>query len=440
MIGWGQKTSLFGALSGAFRKRKALFVATNQCALPGTYRKWFRGRCRIVMKYRTAFRFLFRFLSNGALLGLAAGCAGAQTQVHLPTQSRGGPGLGANNTWTSANTFNGNVTGGPASNVNLSAAASVSLPPLFVRTDISYTNTAGVFGTMVPSATRPGILLSGASNPTGFWAGALNIDLSGRFNFSPSNGNWSTLDIAAGKIFRSANTLTLTANDGATASFGAGGAVSYLADPVTVAHGGCGATAFTAYALLAGGTTSTGNCQSLAGLGTPGQVLTSNGAGALPTFQAAPVATSYIDFQDASGGNVTVAAGVDTTIYHTTLPAIPAGKCIAINFLVSDAGSNVVTYKLQLNSSSATLFNGSAAARYGNVDPWVLCNDVGSQASQHFKAAIYTFGGTIGATGGPYYALAQNLASAGALLKLVGNASTGADVVTPLLWSVTQLY
>lgn len=54
---------------------------------------------------------------------------------------------------------------------------------------------------------------------------------------------------------------------------------------VTVAQGGTGAGTFTAYAPLFGGTTSTGPFQSGA-LGTAGQVLTSNGAGALPTMQS----------------------------------------------------------------------------------------------------------------------------------------------------------
>jgi len=56
---------------------------------------------------------------------------------------------------------------------------------------------------------------------------------------------------------------------------------------VTVAQGGTGATSATAYAVQCGGTTSTGAYQSVASVGTAGQVLTSNGAGALPTFQAA---------------------------------------------------------------------------------------------------------------------------------------------------------
>jgi len=54
-----------------------------------------------------------------------------------------------------------------------------------------------------------------------------------------------------------------------------------------VANGGTGDTSFTAYAVVCGGTGSTTALQSIASVGTSGQVLTSNGAGALPTFQAA---------------------------------------------------------------------------------------------------------------------------------------------------------
>jgi hypothetical protein len=60
-----------------------------------------------------------------------------------------------------------------------------------------------------------------------------------------------------------------------------------------VANGGTGATSQTAYAVLAGGTTSTGAYQSVASVGTSGQILTSNGASALPTFQDA-AASPYV--------------------------------------------------------------------------------------------------------------------------------------------------
>lgn len=59
------------------------------------------------------------------------------------------------------------------------------------------------------------------------------------------------------------------------------------AKTIGVASMGTGVASFTAYAVICGGTTSTNPLQSIAGVGTSGQVLTSNGAGALPTFQPA---------------------------------------------------------------------------------------------------------------------------------------------------------
>lgn len=55
---------------------------------------------------------------------------------------------------------------------------------------------------------------------------------------------------------------------------------------IAVARGGTGLASLGTYALLTGGTTPTGNIQQVSGLGTSGQVLTSNGAGTLPTWQS----------------------------------------------------------------------------------------------------------------------------------------------------------
>ena len=67
--------------------------------------------------------------------------------------------------------------------------------------------------------------------------------------------------------------------------------LSGLTTPLSVAQGGSGVASTTAYGILAGGTTSTGAFQN-AGVGTSGQILTSNGAGALPTFQT-PAAQGF---------------------------------------------------------------------------------------------------------------------------------------------------
>jgi hypothetical protein len=70
-----------------------------------------------------------------------------------------------------------------------------------------------------------------------------------------------------------------------------------------VASGGTGRTTNTAYAVICGGTTTGGAEQSIASVGTAGQILTSNGAGALPTFQAAagfPTGTAMMFVQTAA--------------------------------------------------------------------------------------------------------------------------------------------
>jgi hypothetical protein len=77
-----------------------------------------------------------------------------------------------------------------------------------------------------------------------------------------------------------------------------------------VANGGTGAATATAYAVQCGGTTSTGAHQSIASVGTTGQILTSNGAGALPSFQTAPSSGFSNMSVFTSSGTWTVPAGV----------------------------------------------------------------------------------------------------------------------------------
>jgi hypothetical protein len=106
---------------------------------------------------------------------------------------------------------------------------------------------------------------------------------------------------------------------------------------VPVSDGGTGLSATTAYAVLCGGTTTTGALQSVAGLGTSGQVLTSNGAGALPTFQAASgggaagfaslrvvTATGNITNSDRNGVVYlnTASAGQTATLVRTSFTAL----------------------------------------------------------------------------------------------------------------------
>jgi len=80
-----------------------------------------------------------------------------------------------------------------------------------------------------------------------------------------------------------------------------------------VANGGTGTATQTAYSVLCGGTTSTGAYQSVASLGTAGQVLTSNGAGALPTWTSASSGT--VTSVSWTGGIVSVATSTTTPAF-----------------------------------------------------------------------------------------------------------------------------
>lgn len=94
---------------------------------------------------------------------------------------------------------------------------------------------------------------------------------------------------------------------------------------IPVADGGTGNASATAYAVLCGGTTSTAAHQSIASVGTSGQVLTSNGAGALPTFQNA----------GGGGGGLTWNAEATGSV-----------SCAVNNAYWTNNGASLVTYTL----------------------------------------------------------------------------------------------
>jgi hypothetical protein len=88
-----------------------------------------------------------------------------------------------------------------------------------------------------------------------------------------SDASTARTNLGLGSIAtQNANNVTIT-----------GGSVTGIAD-ITVADGGTGTSSFTAYSVVVGGTTSTGPLQTVASVGTSGQVLTSAGAGAIPTW------------------------------------------------------------------------------------------------------------------------------------------------------------
>ncbi len=168
------------------------------------------------------------------------------------------------------------------------------------------------------------------------------------------------------------------------------GSMSFATLPV--AGGGTGATAQTAYAVLCGGTTSTGAYQSIAGLGSSGQVLTSNGAGALPTFQTL-------------SGTGTVNSGTSTHLayYATSTNAVSdaSGATISGTYTYSGAvtssgGITMSGATIAMGSQKITgLANGSAstdAAAFGQIP--VFAAAVQSTLTSPFSTTLSTYQST----------------------------------------------
>jgi hypothetical protein len=153
---------------------------------------------------------------------------------------------------------------------------------------------------------------------------------------------------------------------------------------VTVAQGGTGNATATAYAVQCGGTTSTGAHQSIASVGTSGQVLTSNGASALPTFQTiSSGATTLKIVTDTTDIAVTAlpSAGY-STIGSTFSVSIPTTGCIAIRNIVMKITNN------QANYSSPVL-----GLRIGSTNYWLNANS-GSGVT-NYEGAFITVGSTL---------------------------------------------
>jgi hypothetical protein len=157
---------------------------------------------------------------------------------------------------------------------------------------------------------------------------------------SPTAGNWNILGTASTTTSGSGSTLTMeltgitqynVQTGGATGAtlnnvapsatsgvplISQGAASQPIFGTAVVAGGGTGNTTFTAYSVITAGTTATGAFQNVSGVGTSGQVLTSNGAGALPTWQAASGGSAIVTINGDSGSitgtTVTIKAGTST--------------------------------------------------------------------------------------------------------------------------------
>lgn len=109
---------------------------------------------------------------------------------------------------------------------------------------------------------------------------------------------------------------------------------------IDVADGGTGRSSHTAYAVICGGTTSTAAQQSIASVGAAGEVLTSNGAGALPTFQAVPANTAATQADQETATSTTTFVSPGRQQYH------PSAAKLWIKFTSITTTTNLASYNV----------------------------------------------------------------------------------------------
>lgn len=143
---------------------------------------------------------------------------------------------------------------------------------------------------------------------------AVNADSIGVTTIS-SSGGWSGSVISQYNVAigNGSNTITGVAPSSTSGVplISQGSSSNPAFGTAVVGGGGTGGTSFTAYTLICAGTTTTGAFQNVASVGTSNQVLTSNGASALPSFQAVS-ASGAITTIDGDSGSCTPSSGVVT--------------------------------------------------------------------------------------------------------------------------------
>lgn len=187
--------------------------------------------------------------------------------------------------------------------------------------------------------------------------GASNVlSVSGTTNRITSTGGTApVIDISASYVGQASITTLGTITSGV-----------WNGTSITVPNGGTGNTTFTSYSLICAGTTATGTFQNVSGVGSSGQVLTSNGASALPTWQ--PSSTGTVTSVSGTALQIDVATGTTTPVISidtgyvgqtsiTTLGTITTGVWNGTLIALAHGGTNA-----NLTASNGGIFYSTASA------------------------------------------------------------------------------
>ena len=133
----------------------------------------------------------------------------------------------------------------------------------------------------------------------------------------------------------------------------------------SVSQGGTGQTTLTPYSLVTGGTTTTGAVQQLSGLGTTGQLLTSNGAGQLPSWQIMPQLGLFGTGNDGSlifDGTTTIIGLVPSSNTYILTRDIHATSITINNGVTVKTANNRIFCRGTITNNGTLANNGNSAS------------------------------------------------------------------------------
>lgn len=204
-----------------------------------------------------------------------------------------------NGTLVTSNTGVPSILAGPGTTGNILQSNAAAAPSFSTAT---YPSTATGTGTIL-RANGTNWAATTATYPTTTTANQILFSSASNTISEIASGANGILITSAGSVPSISSTLPAAVQGNITAT-GIVASGTWNGTAVDVAHGGTGNTTFTAYSVICAGTTATGVFQNVSGVGTANQVLTSNGAASLPTWQTpASGAGNWIKISSATANN-----------------------------------------------------------------------------------------------------------------------------------------
>lgn len=284
--------------------------------------------------------------------------SGSTHTFRMPSSSSISRGLLTAANWI---TFNNKIGGSGTVNYvsKFTAVGTVGVSQIFDNGSLvgigtaSPTSTLHLVGTFkyVDGNQSSGYVLTSDASGNATWqaggGGGSVISVSGTSNRITSTGGATpVIDISASYVGQSSITTLGTIATGV-----------WSGTTITVAKGGTGNTTFTAYSVVCAGTTSTGTFQNVNGLGSSGDVLTSNGAAALPSWQPAGSSSGSIFAYVAKTANYTTIitdCTVDCTANTFTITLLTAVGNTGKIFNIKNSGTGIIT----IGTTSAQTIDG----------------------------------------------------------------------------------